>query len=304
MRFEIMDIPALPNDSAAVGVVRIATTLTGGAWQGAGIYRSDDAGENYSRIGAADNEAIQGICIDVLPDFAGGNIFDEAATLTIILLEGELESRSELAVLNGANAALVGAEIIQFKNALLVEDNTYELSGLMRGRLGTEYAIAGHVAAERFILLDERLQKLEMANSLIGLPRKFKAAHVGELVADAAAYDFTFAANSLRPYAPVQIVGSRDGTANLSISWVRRARINADWRDGVDVPLDEASEAYEVEILDGSDVVRVISSSSPNAAYSAADQVADFGSVQTSLDIKIYQLSSSVGRGRAAVAIV
>ena len=70
------------------------------------------------------------------------------------------------------------------------------------------------------------------------------------------------------------------------------------------IPLSEESELYEVDILDGSTVVRTIKISSPTASYSAADQTTDFGSAQSSIDVKIYQLSAVVGRGYAAEAAV
>jgi hypothetical protein len=43
---------------------------------------------------------------------------------------------------------------------------------------------------------------------------------------------------------------------------------------------------------------------SPTASYSAADQTTDFGSAQSSIDVKIYQISAVVGRGYAVEATV
>jgi hypothetical protein len=45
-----------------------------------------------------------------------------------------------------------------------------------------------------------------------------------------------------RPYAPVHLAGPRDGTGNLTITWVRRTRVNGVWADFTgDVPLSEAA---------------------------------------------------------------
>jgi hypothetical protein len=38
----------------------------------------------------------------------------------------------------------------------------------------------------------------------------------------------------------------RGSSGNLTISWIRRSRVDAEWRDGVGIPLGEESEAYEV----------------------------------------------------------
>ena len=71
---------------------------------------------------------------------------------------GAPSSRSEGAVLNGANAALVetgaGWEFLQFLEAELVDEETYRLSGLLRGQQGSEDAAsAGAPVGSRIVFL-------------------------------------------------------------------------------------------------------------------------------------------------------
>jgi hypothetical protein len=114
---------------------------------------------------------------------------------------------------------------------------------------------------------------------------------------------FTNEAASLKPYAPVHISGNRNGAADLTITWLRRTRFSGEWRDLVDVPLNEASEAYEVDVLDGAgQIVRTLSSTSPSVIYSAANQSTDFGAPQGAVDLAVYQISAAVGRGFAGRA--
>jgi hypothetical protein len=71
------------------------------------------------------------------------------------------------------------------------------------------------------------------------------------------------------------------------------------------VPLGESSEAYEVDILDGDDVVRTIDSlSSETASYSAAEQTTDGLTPGDPVDCVIYQMSATVGRGFGREATV
>jgi hypothetical protein len=64
-----------------------------------------------------------------------------------------------------------------------------------------------------------------------------------------------------------------------------------------DVPMSEAIEAYDLEILYGVTVVRTISSlPSPAFTYTAAMQVADFGGAVTSLSVRLHQIGA-LGRG-------
>jgi hypothetical protein len=127
---------------------------------------------------------------------------------------------------------------------------------------------------------------------------------VGNTLATTDEEAFTYTGRNLEPFSPVHISGERDGSDNLTISWIRRSRIDSEWRDGVGIPLGEESEAYQVDILDSDDVVRTIEVTSPTASYSAADQTTDFGSAQSSIDVKIYQMSAVVGRGYAAEATI
>src|SRR5574337_1279938 len=112
---------------------------------------------------------------------------------------------------------------------------------------------------------------------------------------------FTYTGVNLKPLSPADLNGNRHPTINdWTLTWLRRARINTEWRDSVDVALDEASEAYEVEIWTSgyTTLKRTLTGlTSATATYSSANQVADFGSNQATLYLKIYQLSASVGRG-------
>ena len=44
------------------------------------------------------------------------------------------------------------------------------------------------------------------------------------------------------------IAGARNAGGDLTITWVRRTRFGGVWADGVDVPLNEESERYEVDV--------------------------------------------------------
>ena len=66
------------------------------------------------------------------------------------------------------------------------------------------------------------------------------------------------------------------------------------------MPLAEELEAYEVEILDGFAVKRVLSATTTSALYTTAQQTADWGALLgpgDSLTVRISQISALVGRG-------
>lgn len=304
---EFIDAPPLPNDTGNQGVLRIGVAADGANWNGAAIYRSDDGGESggntFNLLAGMDGAATFGIIKTNLEagTFESWDLFNE---VEVVLTSGSLASVSELAVLNGANAALIGSELVQFENAILIGESTYKLSKLLRGRQGTEWAISSHAEGDRFVLLTPALYATAIANNLIGRELYYKTVSVGNSLGNTDENAFTYHGINLKPFAPVHVKGERNLAGDLTLSWKRRSRIDGEWRDGVGIPLGEESEAYTLEILNGGAVVRTIELTSPTAIYSAADQVVDFGSLQSSVDIRIYQLSAVVGLGYPATTSI
>ena len=105
----------------------------------------------------------------------------------------------------------------------------------------------------------------------------------------------------LRPLSPAHVCGTRSA-GYLAITWVRRTRIGGDSWEGADVPLGEESERYEVDILDGATIKRTLAVTAPAASYTAAQQTADFGAPQSSLSVRVSQLSATFGRGTPRAA--
>jgi hypothetical protein len=304
----LIDAPPLPTDTIiSQALLRIAVVPDGLNWKGSAIYRSDDGGEeggnNWNLLAGMDATATMGVSVNAIPT-GPTEFWDNNTEITVLLTSGTLSSVNELAVLNGTNAALIGDELIQFQNAELIDEKTYKLTKLLRGRQGTEWAVATHVAGDKFILFTASLYVTSLPSNLIGRLLYYKGVSVGGTLATTAEQDFTHTGRNLKPFAPVHVKGVRDGSGNLTITWLRRSRTGGEWRDGVDVVLGEESEKYEVEVMDGSIVKRTIAVTTPFASYAAAEQVTDFGSNQSSVTINIYQLSAVVGRGYSTSSII
>ncbi len=306
-RGDLMDIPLLRDtDDGAGFYAAFSPTLTPYRWEGASLYRSVDGGATWAAYGpSATTLSVLGNATSVLGNFSAGNIFDEQNTVTVTVLAGSLSSVTEALVLAGANMALLGDEIIQFKNATLVGTLTYELSGLLRGCRGTEYAMGSHSSSDRFVLLtDGTTYRATEPTSEIGLARQFKPVTYGTDIALASTTSFTNTGASLKPLAPVHIGGGRDASGNLEVHWTRRSRLGGEWRDNVDVVVGEASEAYDVDVMNGGTVVRTLTTTSSTVTYTAAQQTTDFGSPQSSVTVRVYQRSAVIGRGFPGIATI
>ena len=239
--------------------------------------------------------------------------WDEGSVLEVKLYAGELASATPDTILSGGtNSLALGTpdgdwEIVQFADAVLTGSQTYRLTKLLRGRLGTEHAIRSPLAlGAPVVLLNEAVAKIDGKPAERLAARFYRWGPQALDIADPAWQQTTFAAKAVgrMPWSPVQIAGARNGGGDLTITWVRRTRFGGVWADGVDVPLNEESERYEVDVMNGANIVRTIAATAPTASYSAAQQVADFGSAQSAISVRVYQLSASVGRGWPGSAII
>jgi hypothetical protein len=116
-------------------------------------------------------------------------------------------------------------------------------------------------------------------------------------IESATVQEFTGEGEALKPFSPGWISATRDTAGTITITWIRRGRIGQTLAPGTDVPLSEEVEDYEVEILDGDEARRTISTLNPTAIYTGEQQVVDFGSVQAAITVRVYQISAAVGRG-------
>jgi hypothetical protein len=298
----VLDLPAL-DASAPVVLTRLA--ITANPWPGSvAIWQSSD-GLSFEVAAMASAPCTIGETLDALP--AGPTArWDRASSIRVKLYGGALSSISDARVLAGGNAAAVrnadGAwEILQFANAVLVDGNTYQLSRLLRGQAGSEFAMAAPLAAGApFVVLGAQLVPIASGFDALARPMQLRVLATERNHDDptAVALTVTPGDTALKPLAPVHVAARRAGDG-VHISWVRRTRIDGDgW--GVEVPLGEESEAYTLEILSGGSVLRTIACAVPQALYAATDELADFGAVQTSLHVRVAQLSSTVGAGHAA----
>ena len=95
-------------------------------------------------------------------------------------------------------------------------------------------------------------------------------------------------------------VRARRNTDGVRIAFIRRARRDADAWEPVGVPLGEDGERYEVDILAGAAVLHTLATAVPEALYPAAQELADFGTAQSSLSLRVVQLGSRSGADSSA----
>lgn len=298
----LMDIPTLRDEDDGPGFYAAVRGILSN-WNAAVLMESDDDTADFRNIKTFDQEAAIGFATTKLP--AGPkNVWDNVSTVDVQLIGGgSLESFSSEETLKGRLAYLIGSEIVLCQNVTQLSATKWRLNGpLVRGYKGTEWAIKTHVVGERFVELSETaIRRINDTLADLYLQRAFKAVSSGQAIESAATQLFTDTGVSLKPWSPVDIEGSLDGSDNVILVWKRRSRLQGrNGRDFFDPPLGEETESYEIDILsdDETTVKRTLGASSETVTYTNANQVTDFGATKTTnLHGNVYQMSAAVGRG-------
>lgn len=305
-----MDLPLL-SGSETPYAPRVAVAAN--PWPGGvAFFKSNGAGASFGFDRVVSQQAAMGRLSAAL----GGGVtsrWDWSQTIEVVMSAGSLSAADALAVLAGANfagieAANGGWEVIQFRDADLIAPDTYALRGLLRGQAGTEAAmVAGAEVDARFILLNGAIAELGLSEAERGLPRIWAYGPQSKPMDDASYVQVTksFAGIGLRPLSPVHLRATRDGSSDITLTWVRRTRQGGDSWESSEVPLAEEDEHYAIDIMSGATVLRSLEATSPSVIYDAAAQMVDFGTTDFStLTIRVAQMSRSFGRGMQREAIL
>ena len=199
---------------------------------GAAIFMDD--GYDFTAVGVVSNESITGFVQNKLPATKAYESTDDDTILIVRLNDPDsvLESVSQDDMLNNfVNAALIGKEIIQFRDAVKQMDGSWHLSGIIRARRGTNYAVNTHSDGETFLLLDEEaITRFYRPPSDYEISREFKAVPTGTLIEDAIGYPTALSPRDLMPYTPEDIKISDDDTT-VTVTMSRRSRVTAPMAD-------------------------------------------------------------------------
>lgn len=309
-----LDLPALQDSDSNPGFYMAAQRAAGGnAWNGCQIYRSTDGGATFVAQFAIVNESTVGTLEAAVPA-SPHYTYDDTTDITVNVLSAaySFSSVTDAQLVAGANAAAMGAdghwEIVQFGEAVQLSATQWRLSRLLRGRRGTEYNIGKNVAGDTFVLLNAGyLQRELLSTAEINGARIYKVVSIGASYGSGVDTTFIGHAQALSPFSPVKLTAVYVSGADILITWRRRDRLGRTLMSGVDMPLSEATETFQVDIIDPASPEAVLRTltviNATQVLYSATQQAADFGSspALSSIKVGIYQMSAVVGRGTGAV---
>lgn len=144
---------AVLSDSLAEPTVMVAASSPSPGWRAKPIEAS--YGGQLITAETARRKAVIGVTENQLAP-ADPTVVDSTSLLDVTLVDPDqwLVSCDDAALDEGANLAMVGAELLQFGQADPTGPGQFRLSRLRRGLRGTQSAVAGHSVGETFVLIE------------------------------------------------------------------------------------------------------------------------------------------------------
>lgn len=226
--FAYLDIPALVDSNDLLGYY-FAGTGTMPAWHGGILQRSDVSDEFFDIDEITPGIGLGFITLDV--GIGSEHYTDTTNSVTVQMYNDvvDFETVTEDTLLNEKNAIGIvrldgSAEILQFRDAELLEGTTWKLSHLIRGRLNS--GATSHVAGAKLVVL-ETASFHAVNSSILNKTLKHRPVSYDQAPEEAAVYTNTFIGRSQIEF-PIDELSVVNSGGNLNISWLSRERFGND----------------------------------------------------------------------------
>lgn len=252
----------------------IVQGASAGGWTRGRIEVSSD-GISFVTIIDSPLDAVMGDVTGTLAAGTTDGLDDTLDTTTELFVETlhsgmTFESATDAELDLWKNFIFVGkngqGEYLQFKTPTQLGPTSWKFTNLRRGRRGTDWAISTHTSGEEFAVLGGGgvFRIVYSDTSQWGEEYTFRGVTLHQDADDAAEQAFTNTGEGKRPFSPVNIEGSWDGSNNLTVTWDSRSRLFAGG-----LGIDDNAE-WDIEFFGTPNHTETVSSET--ATFSAAEQ--------------------------------
>jgi hypothetical protein len=275
------------------------------------VYMSIDGGSSYVQFENVAPYAVHGSLVysyDTntfdIDDTVGFQIdIEQGASVLQSIARSQLFTDLNLSVLGGGNYF----EIITWQTITPISGNRYEITGVYRGRYGTEkiYHPAG---TDFFFVSDNRTELLLDNEFVVGFTPYFKVVPYSSTsissVDDAVLTHLTLEGYALEPYEPVNLSANGNitnatysGGSDIVLDWDPRVRGDGLGLENPDYITDGAHEGYfEVQVVVGGSTVRTTTGiDTTDWTYTDAMNTTDNGTPASSILFKLRNYKDTGG---------
>ena len=272
------------------------------------LYMSIDGGASYQKVATIPAFALYGTLVE--PYSADTYRIDEQTDGMLVDFDlartedlGAIQSITRSQMISGQNVALVGNEIITFKDVTPVTSTRFRVIGIFRGRYDTQRQ--DHSAGTAFWYVGDAFNLAAHAELIIGASRKFKllpytTKRAGD-ISEASVVAVTIAGRGQKPHRPgnLMVNGSSVGrySTDIVLTWTNRVRGEGAGHGDPNTVTDAAPTweyVYEVEVWVGGVLKRTASSINDDTwTYTQAMNEADNGALADAVTFKVRQVRTA-----------
>lgn len=286
-RFEILNIPVILSSNDELGLALAACGQSSG-WSGYQLLVSYDQGTSYTEAFQSEVACTIGDTVTALLAEPAGAVSPSSQTVEVTV-NFPLSGVTHDQIMQRKNLCVIGDEVLQFTTPTLLDltDGVYHyrLEGLYRGRF---YTVADTWPQDtRFVLLDGGVIFAPIDRTFLGTDLWYKPVSLGHTSDETTPTAYLFDEGVSQTEFPVSNVSSsRDGSNNVTVTWVGAARLGFDT-----APYNSKYfTGYRVKFSNG----HTIDTTSMAATYSSAP---------TSITVQVCGLNSITGEGPYSTAL-
>ena len=272
------DLPPLrEQDFGSTGYYGAGAPLTPSGWPGAAIWRKPEGGSEYVPEITIETPAVMGGTLNALHQhgfFGGGDyryrglITDNCGYLDVALTSGTLANCTHDEFVNLEQVALVGEEIIAFRDAELIGANVYRLRTFLRGLNATSWfaripqqvvpynslqsggtfttfppeVVEGHAIGDRFLLLTPVIRRFTPDGTTTPVRGVVRGITRGATVDSAGDQVLPQSWATLVPPHPTHVKAWKSGIDQLTVDFCARSFVGAGHEIGIDPTISDSQQ--------------------------------------------------------------
>lgn len=301
----VVDVPPIYDEHVGepgvyVAACNVDPTL---AFQGAVVFVKRPSDQSWHAEAVIETAATVGRTTDALASVVSTASYDTVNTVNVELEGiGQLATVTEAEVDDAVNLALIGTEVVGFRDATLEADGTYTLDHLSRGRMATEDQVGTHAVAEPFVMLSG-LTWLPLAAEDIGTTIEVKMVPPGATIDQVQPISYTVTLPTCVPVPPADVTMLDNGDGSLTASWTYRSLHTIRFRNPAQSPV-LAGDTVQVSAWNGtiSGDADYVASVPASQATLTLTYPANEGLEGPTINAQVKQVSATFGASSAASA--
>ncbi len=279
---KLYNIPYLNLSGDKKNIVKILCSVNGVLenWSGCDIYYKIN-GADYNFLRRIEIQSVTGTVIKNFTKSTENSIIDLVNVVQISLNDEALLVNIDEEKLGEENLAIIGNEVISFRNIRYISDSCIEISGIKRGIYGTYEPF--HAAGEDFVMLNSCFE-LDLPVNLAGKNLVFKAASLQQSLQDAQELKFAIKPSTITALKVENCAFFKLKNGDILISWLPIFTSNIDFWNGV------TSNIYNIYIYNsaGEVIKNYHKYSGNNLIFTLAEQLELFKKEIYEPDVVIY----------------